>query len=205
MNAFIEAVWAFLINPNVAYVFLVLGLWSVVLAIAMPGTGLPETAAVVCLALAALGLAQWPLNWAALALIGLAFLLFVAELQWGTHGALFLAGGILLSLGSLFLFRVENGVQAAFSWLTIVVVGGSSTVGFGALAYTGLAARRLPRLQDPDRVVGTTGVAQTDVRAEGAVYAAGELWSASAENTIPAGSPVVVVERRGMHLKVARV
>ncbi|MCX7938967.1 MAG: hypothetical protein N2545_05970, partial [Thermoflexales bacterium] len=55
-----QALFALLTNPNVAYVLLVAGLLALVLAIAVPGTGFIEIVAVVCLALAIIGLSQLP-------------------------------------------------------------------------------------------------------------------------------------------------
>jgi membrane-bound serine protease (ClpP class) len=204
MQAIAEALWSLLINPNVAYLLLVVGVWAVVLAVSSPGTGLPESLAVVSLALAAVGLTQLPVNLAGLGLIGLALILFILEFQLQAHGALLLGGAVALGVGSLLLFRVEDGAQAALSWVTVLAVTLSSTALFAFIITKGLAAQRLPPAQDLTRVLGSQGVAQTDVNGQGTVYVAGELWSASAEAKIPAGSKVVVVGREGLWLKVAQ-
>ena len=202
METLAESLWALLINPNVAYLLLVVGVWCVVLAASIPGTGLPEGAAVITLALATGGLTQLPVNLAGLALIGLAMILFVLEFRFYAHGALLLAGAGALIVGSLLLFRVENRTAAALSWVTVAAVTIISTGGFGFFVSKGLAAQRQPPAQDPNRVVGAPGVARTDINGQGTVYAAGEEWSASADSRIPAGSPVVIVSRDGLRLKV---
>ena len=175
-------------------------------AVSIPGTGLPEAGAVVCLALAAVGLTHLEVNLAGLGLMGLALILYVLEFRFTAHGA-FLAGGTLaLGVGSLLLFRVNDVAQAALSWVTVLLATFTSTAGFAFILTKGLAAQRLPPAQDPGRVVGSTGVAKTDVNGQGTVYVAGELWSAAAANgAIPAGSRVVVVARDGLHLKVAKM
>jgi len=113
---------------------------------------------------------------------------------------------VALGVGSLLLFRVENGAAAALSWVTVAGVTFTSTALFSFFIWKGLAAQRLPKLQDVNRVVGSRGIAQTDVNGAqaGAVYVAGESWSAQADDKIPAGSPIVVVAREGLHLKVAK-
>jgi membrane-bound serine protease (ClpP class) len=206
MDTLANSLWQFLINPTVAYLLLMTGVWAVVLAVSIPGTGLPEGVAVIALALAAVGLTQLPVNLAGLGLIVLALVLFVVEFRVMAHGALLAGGTIVLVVGSLLLFRVENGAEAALSWVTVFAVAGTSTALFAFLIYKGLAVQRLPVSQDPNRVVGTQGVARTDVNGAGAgtVYAGGELWSASAEDKIPAGSPVVIVARDGLKVKVAK-
>jgi membrane-bound serine protease (ClpP class) len=205
MDSIANAIWTLLTNPTVAYLLLVLGMWAVVLAASIPGTGLPEAGAVICLALAAVGLTQLPVNLAGLALIGLALALFVLEFRLAAHGAFLIGGAVALAVGSLLLFRVEGRTEAALSWGTVLAVTLASTAGFGFFIWRGLAAQRLPPLQDPSRVVGSRGVAQTDVNGAqaGTVYVAGEAWSAHADDKIPAGSPIVVLARDGLHLKVA--
>jgi len=204
MQPLAEALWALLTNPNVAYLLLVVGMWSLVLAVSIPGTGFPEAVAVISLVLAGIGLTQLPVNLVGLGLIGLALILFIVEFRLTAHGALLLAGAIALGIGSLLLFRETNPVQASLSWVMVAFVTLLSTAAFGFIIFKGLAVRRLPPAQDLSRVVGASGVTRTEVNDQGAVYVSGELWSASADDKIPAGSQVVVIAREGLRLKVAR-
>jgi membrane-bound serine protease (ClpP class) len=203
MQALAETAWMLLTDPNISYLLLVLGVWSVVLAVSLPGTGLPESMAVVCFALAAVGLINLPVNLVGLGLIGVALVLFVLEFQAPTHGALLLGGAMALGVGALLLFRVEDRSQAQLSWVTIIGAPLVTTALFGFVIRRGLAAQRAPAMQDLRRLIGTVGVARTDVEREGSVQVDGELWSASAERLIRAGTDVVVVERHGLVLKVA--
>ncbi len=207
MEAAAETLLSLLYNPTIAYLLLVVGLWGVVLAASIPGTGLPEAGAVICLVLAAVGLIQLRVNLAGLGLIGLALILFVLEFRLTAHGAFLLGGTLALGIGSLLLFRVEDGAEAALSWVTVALVTLTSTALFAFIVYRGLAVQKLPPAQDVSRVVGSRGVAQTDVDGTqaGTVYVAGETWSARSEDKIPAGSSIVVVARDGLHLKVTKV
>jgi membrane-bound serine protease (ClpP class) len=198
-----NALWTVLTNPVFAYLLLMVGVFATALALSVPGTGVPEGIAFVTLALAAVGLSQLPVSVAGLALIALALVLFVLEFRLMAHGALLAGGAIAMTVGSLLLFRTAGG-EAALSWVLVLGVTLSFTAFFGFLVSQGLAARKLPAAQDPDRVVGARGVARTDVNGEGAVYVAGELWSASSDAKIPANSEVVVTSREGLKLKVAR-
>src|SRR5689334_3917131 len=141
MQPLAEALWALLINPNVAYLLLVVGMWSLVLAISIPGTGLPEAAAVICLVLAGIGLTQLPVNLVGLGLIGLALILFIVEFRLMAHGALLLAGAIALGVGSLLLFHETNPVEASLSWVLVVLVTVVSTAFFALILFKGLAVR----------------------------------------------------------------
>ncbi|MCC7361170.1 MAG: hypothetical protein IT317_16920 [Anaerolineales bacterium] len=195
-------VYQLLTNPNVAFMLLVLGLWSAVFAIFVPGTGLPEASAVLCLALAAVGLVALPVNLLGLLLIALAMALAVVELKVQTHGALLLTSAFVMGLGALLLFRVGGPSTARISWLTVIGVPLVTSALFGLLITKALAAQRAPALQDLRRLIGARGVTRTPVQREGTVYVSGEEWSATAEAPIPPNTDVVVTERDGLTLKV---
>ncbi len=203
MQALADTLWQLITNPNVAYLFLVLGLWAAVLSVAAPGTGLPETTAVVCLALAAVGLFNLQASLVGLALILLSVGLFVAETHMPSHGALVLAGAIVMGLGGVLLFPSTDRSPVGLSWITIIAAPLLSSALFGVLISMGLAAQGRPALQDLRRLIGAHGVTRTEVGRQGTVYVAGEEWSATAETKIPPDTDVVVVERAGLRLKVA--
>jgi membrane-bound serine protease (ClpP class) len=203
MQALANLLWQFITNPNVAYLFLILGLWCAVLAITAPGTGLPETAAVVSLVLAAVGLFALPTTPVGLGLILLSMLLFVAEARFPSHGALITAGGIVMVLGGVLLFPATGRSAEHLSWVTIVAAPLFSSVLFGVLISAGLAVQGRPALQDLRRLIGAQGVTRTEVGRQGTVYVAGEEWSATSETKIPPDTDVVVLNRSGLRLTVA--
>lgn len=199
LNSFVQL----LTNPNVAYIFLILGLWSVVMSIVVPGTGLHEAAAIVSLALAAVGLLILPFSWVGLGFIVLSMVLYVAEVHFPSHGALLLIGTVMMGLGGVLLFPAGAGSAAGLSWITIIGAPLLSTVVFGFLISLGVAAQRRPVLQDLRRLIGAHGVTRTEVGREGTVYVGGENWSATAETKIPPDTDVVVLDRLGLRLRVA--
>ena len=67
-----------------------------------------------------------------------------------------------------------------------------------------LAARARPNI-DPSAVMGLIGEARSDLDPNGSVYVGGELWTARADQRIPAGAAVRVVERDGLILTVEPV
>jgi membrane-bound serine protease (ClpP class) len=200
-----DTFWTLVTNPNVAYVLLVVGLWSAVLAAIVPGTGLAEAAAVVFLGLAAIGLIRLPFNWAALLLIGLAVALFLLELKLTTHGAFLLGGVVAFALGSLLLFRSGEGEPELMVSRWLVAGTTLATLAFFGFALRrAMAAMRLPPAHNPNAVIGATGEARTPIDGSGSVYVGGELWSARADEAIAAGDRVVVTGRDGLTLKVTK-
>jgi len=203
MQALVNSFFQLLANPNVAYIFLILGLWSVIMSIVVPGTGLHEAAAVVSLGLAAVGLLILPFSWVGLGFIVLAMVLILAEVHFPSHGALLLIGTILMGLGGVLLFPAGTGSAEGLSWITIIGAPLISAIVFGFLISLGLTAQRRPVLQDLRRLIGAHGVTRTEVSREGTVYVAGENWSATAETKIPPDTDVVVLDRLGLRLKIA--
>lgn len=198
-----DILWQLLTNPNIVYLLLIAALWCVALAFTTPGSGLPEAAAVVFLALALLGLTRLPVNFVGLVLIGLSLILYVLELKWPSHGAFLITGVFTLAGGSLFLFR-QTETTASVS-LALVVVTVLGTAGFFSIALLkAMEIRRRPPVQNPDAVIGRVGEARTDILKEGAVQVGSELWSAQADELIPAGTKVQIVQRAGLRVKVVR-
>ncbi|MBI2976537.1 MAG: hypothetical protein HYY33_06260 [Chloroflexi bacterium] len=201
---FVDLLWSTLINPNVAYLLLVAGLWALALAVVSPGTGVPESGAVALLGLALLSFTRLPVNAFGLALILLSTVLFVLELKWPTHGAFVAAGVLTLAGGSFFLFRADDASARISLW----VIAGTvlATTAFFVFAVSkALAVHLRPPVQNPDAVIGAQGEARTDISNEGTVQVGNELWTAQADELIPAGTKVQVVQRTGLRLKVVRI
>ena len=59
----------FLLDPNIAYLLLVAGTFFVLIAIAIPGTGIPEILAFFSIVLAGYAVYRLSFNWWALALL----------------------------------------------------------------------------------------------------------------------------------------
>jgi len=189
----------FLTNPNVAYIFLLLGLWALAAAWTIPGTGFPEAAAVICLLLATMGLARLPVNYIGLGILLAALVLFLVDLKVQS-GGLTLAAVIGLVLGSVLLFRPGEGV-ALSPW----VIGGATVISAGLFGWAfrmAVRAQRLAVRTGTQTLVGAEGVATTPIDPTGTVQVRSELWTAVADAPIPAGTPVRVVAVEGIRVRV---
>jgi len=192
----------FLTNPNVAYIFLLLGLWALAAAWTIPGTGFPEAAAIICLLLAAMGLARLPINYIGLGILLAALVLFLVDLKVQS-GGLTLAAVIGLVIGSVLLFRPGEGV-ALSPW----VIGGAAVVSAGLFGWAfrlAVRAQRTAARTGTQTLVGAEGVATTPIDPIGTVQVRSELWTAVADAPIPAGTPVRVVGVEGIRVRVVPV
>jgi membrane-bound serine protease (ClpP class) len=191
----------FLLDPNVAYFLLVLGMVTAMLAVITPGTGYMEITALALLVAAGYSIYNLPSSPWALALLlgGMVFLFFSLrkEKPW-----LFLGLSLASTFaGSVFLFLTPSGQAAVNPVLALIL----SSVSIGFTYYVGRrtleAITSLPAY-DLKRLIGQTGDALTDIHREGTIYVSGEEWSARSDQPILAGSRVKVVAREGLVLRV---
>jgi len=188
-------------DPNVAFLLLVVGALALYVEFNHPGAVIPGTVGVVFILLAAFALNILPTRFAALGLILGAFALFGAEAKFATHGVLTVGGIALLTIGGLLL--VDSPIpEMRVHLLTALAV--SIPFGFitAFLMTIALKARRNKVVTGAQGLVGETGVVQTALSPQGKVFVHGELWDAVASTAVPAGQLVVVRGIDGLMLQV---
>lgn len=193
----------FLLDPNVAYLFLLGGVLMAMLALATPGTGFFEVGAFFCIALAGYGIYNLSFNWWALALIFLSVVPFVYSLQKPRRELFLGISIVVLIIGSIFLFPSQSGgpaVNLLVAFIASVLVAGFLWIAVGKSMQ---AAFTRPS-HDLDTLIGQVGEAKTKILDEGSVQVAGELWTARSEKPIKSGTAVRVVNRDGFVLIVEK-
>jgi membrane-bound serine protease (ClpP class) len=198
-----QALWQLLINPNVAYLLLIIGLWASITAFVVPGTGLPEAIAAVALVLGVTGLAHLPVDFIGAALIALAFILFVLEFKIVSHGALTVGGIGSFALGSILLVKPTD-TQPGVSLVVVGVTTLATIVFFVVAVRAALRTFRQPVFSSSQRLIGAHGVVKQTLAPVGTVQVKSELWSAMADEPVAAGEHIVVTKIEGLRLRVAR-
>jgi len=199
---FMDAVQAFLLNPNVVYLVLVLGFILTIMALVSPGTTILEISALFMLLLAGWGIYNLPINvWALIVLLFgvIPFILALRKTRRTRYLALAIAS---LVLGSAFLFQGNVWWQPAVNPFLALVVSLAAGSYVWIVAIKALEAADAPPVHDLNTLVGSVGEARSDIHTDGSVQIAGELWSAQSEQLIPRGSQVRVVGREGFILQV---
>ncbi len=196
-----ETILDTLMDPNIAFLLLVIGALALYVEFNHPGAVIPGTVGVVFILLAAFALNFLPTRFAALGLILGAFALFAAEAKFATHGVLTIGGIALLTLGGLLL--VDSPIpEMRVHLLTALAV----SIPFGLitafLMTIAIKARRNKVVTGAQGLVGETGVVQTALSPQGKVFVHGELWDAVASSALPAGQLVVVRRIDGLTLEV---
>jgi len=192
-------------NPNLFFILILLGPLGLVIELYNPGLILPGVVGGVSIILLLYASQVLPVNYAAMLLILLAVVLFVAEIKIQSYGLLTLGGVLCIILGGLMLFRTGPqlpGDPFRVSYLTLFLVTGV------ILAFVFLVLERVFRVHSVKTttgiqgLVGMIGEARTDLTPKGSVFVHGELWNAHSDTPISAGQKVQVLAVEGLTLKV---
>jgi membrane-bound serine protease (ClpP class) len=202
----IEKLLSALINPNIAFILLALGIQLILIEVQAPGGWVAGFTGALCLALAAYAMRILPLNWLGLALFCISFVLFVLDLKTPGIEALTFAGVLTLIAGALMLFNTGFASPYGRVSIPLVVITGLIIGALFALVVgVGLRAQRMRPVTGADSVVGRPGVVKTPLDPEGTVWVAGEEWTARADETpVESGESVDVVGIDGLRLRVRR-
>jgi membrane-bound serine protease (ClpP class) len=193
----------FLLDPNIAFLVLAVGALALYAEFNHPGAIVPGVVGVVFILLALFALNLLPTRYASFTLIIAAFVLFVLEAKFATHGILGLGGIVLLTLGGLLLVDGPIPQMRVQLWtaLGVSVPLGLITVFLMTIA---LRARHSKVVTGPQGMIGAIGEARTDIDPEGKVFVQGELWNAHARSRVGIGEHVVVRRVEGLELEVEK-
>lgn len=199
--SFFERVLAVLASPNVVFLLMGLGSLCIMIEIYNPGTIVPLVVGSICLVLGFWGSSVLPVNGAAVALIFLALVFFIAEIKVVSYGLLTVAGVVCLVIAGMMLIRDPDPSIN-------VSLGAIAGLALSALAVTGLlsvlAARALKNrvTTGAEGLLGARGEAASALDPRGKVFLKGELWNAVASTPIAAGATVEVTAIDGLTLSV---
>jgi membrane-bound serine protease (ClpP class) len=145
-----------------------------------------------------------PINYAGLALILFAIVLFILEIKVVSHGLLTIGGVVALALGSIMLIQKDSFLEfAAISWEIIVSTIVLTVLFFVFAIGMGIKAQRKKPITGLQGIIGETGETFSDLKPDGSVKVHGEIWNAvSLDGTIKRGTKIVVAETDNLVLKV---
>jgi len=192
-----------IVEPDVFFVLLILGVLGLYTEFTHPGVIAPGVIGGICLILALYAMHFLPVNLAGLFLIALALAFFILEAKAPSHGILAFGGVVSMFLGALFLIRsplTAGGVS--------VGVALAGTLPFAVLAVVlmrlVLRSRRWKSVTGKEELIGAPGiaVAQLSAGSEGMIRVHGELWRAESSRPVQEGETVRVLRVEGLKLYV---
>lgn len=188
-------------DPNIAYILFLLGVAGLYFELAHPGAILPGVIGGISLIMSFFAMQTLPVNYAGIALILFALILFIAEIKIISHGLLSVGGIISLLLGSLLLFdSPEPALRVSLKVMipSLVVV---STF-FIFIVSLVVKAQRRKKHTGPDELIGAEGIAVTDIYETGKTFIRGEYWESWSDHPVAKGKKVEVTRVEGMKIQV---
>lgn len=192
-----------LTNPNLAYILMILGFYGLLYEFTHPGIGFPGIAGAISLILAFYSMQTLPTNYAGVALIVLAILLFLAEVFVTSFGLLTLGGIISMTLGSLILFNSPADYLRVSIHIIIPFV---LTTAFIMVFLIRLAVKayRKKSITGREGMINKIGEAYGAIDRQGKVFVNGEIWNAESDGRIEDKEKIRVVSVNGMIVKIKK-
>lgn len=187
-------------QPDVAFILMSIGGLGIILELYNPGSIFPGVVGAISLILAFYSFQTLPINYAGLALIILAAILFIAEIKVVSHGLLTIGGIVSLFFGGLMLIdTVDPSLRISKSVLVSVVVF------VGACAFLAswlvIKAYKHRPFTGNEGMIGRIG----EVRSGGFVFVEGALWKAESDEPLEIGSKVEIIGAQNLLLKVKKL
>jgi membrane-bound serine protease (ClpP class) len=190
-----------LVDPNIALLFLVCGALLIYLEFNSPGTIVPGALGTLMVLLAVFALDLLPIRYTAVLLLIAAVVLLILEAKFGGHGALAIAGIVCLTFGTLTLVAAPVPEMGVSPWVAI-----SLSLAFGGITWflvrLAVRARKRKSRLGAEALVGAKATAMEALAPEGHVLVEGEIWQAVAHAPVACGTRLRVVGHEQMVLEV---
>lgn len=196
-----ERLFAWIADPNIAFLLGALGLACLYIEFTHPGLIAPGVVGAVALILALYAFNLLPINILGVLLILLAIGLFILEANVTSHGVLAAGGVVAMVIGALILvdspwpearIRLSTALSVTLPLAAVVII----------LMRFALVAQRRKAVTGEAGMIDALGVARTDLDPEGKVMVRGEIWDARAQAKILKGTRVRVRGFDGLTLLV---
>jgi membrane-bound serine protease (ClpP class) len=205
--SFAEKILDLISDPNIAYILMMLGFYGLLFEFYSPGAIAPGVIGGICLILAFYAMHTLPINYAGLALIIFAIILFILEVKIVSHGILGIGGVIALALGSIMLIRTDSALGfIRISTSVILATTIATALFFFFLVGLAVKAQRARPVTGIEGIIGEVGEALARLEPSGMIRVHGELWKAeSISGIIEQGQKVRVTAISNLTLYVEQL
>jgi membrane-bound serine protease (ClpP class) len=194
-------VLSFIVNPNVAFALFLFAMFAFAFTATNPGGFFTPVMGTVLLLVSLLAFDYLPLGWLGLLLVVASMVLFTLEVLLGTKGIL-----AILALGALFVGGLTFYRIGTTSVSLVVLVPSLAVTGvFFLIAVSGgLVAKLRAKAIGSGELIGELGVTASNFgkRRRGKVRLKGDLWPATALQSLERGTHIRVRGIEGVHLLV---
>jgi membrane-bound serine protease (ClpP class) len=197
-----QRILAVLANPELAYLLFLLGIALIYFEFQAPGGFVAGTIGFTLLILAAMSFQVLPLHWGSLGFMILGVALLVLEIFVVSYGLLTLAGLAVFILGSLFLFKGDEGfITIEYPVLYSTLAGVTVSVGF-IVWYLLKDAKKQKQNISFFLPIGVHGVVMKSQGFTGMIKVRGEFWKYQSNEEFTPGDKAEVIEADTENLTV---
>jgi membrane-bound serine protease (ClpP class) len=186
-------------DPTVAFILFNIGWLGLMVELYSPGLIFPGVVGGISLILAFFAFQQLPINYAGLALIILAVVMFIFEIKVQSYGVLAVGGVISMLLGSLLLID-SPAPYLQISLVVIITTVVVISAFFLFILSFAIRAHRRKVTTGREGIIGAIG----EVREGGLVFVEGELWRIISDQPLKTGDKIEVTAVAGMRLRVKK-
>ena len=191
-------------DPNIAYLLMSIGTIGIMAELYSPGAILPGIIGAISLILAFYSLQSLPVNYAGALLVILGIVFLLLEISVTSYGLLALGGLVAMTLGGLLLIKSDAPfMQVSLSFLlpTVITVGAL----VGTVIWIAAKGGRRGPVTGVEGMIGSIGIAKTDLNPHGQIALHGEIWGAISQTPIRQGEAAEVTSVEGLTVNVAPV
>ena len=190
-------------DPNIAYLFMMLGFYGLFFEFSNPGALVPGILGGIFIILALFSFQTLPINWAGVALILFAIVLFILEIKVISYGGLTLGGVVSMVLGSIMLIDSPLPAMRVSLSMIIPVVLFTAAL-FLITMYLYYKAQKRRPATGKEALIGEIGTARSDVKESGEVNVHGEIWNAFSDERISSGESVEIISVDRLKVKIKK-
>ena len=188
-------------DPNVAILFMTIGIYGLIFEFLNPGALYPGTIGGISLLIGLYALAALPVNYAGAALVLLGIALMVAEAFAPSFGILGIGGAVATVLGLTIL--IDTDVPEFDIGLPVIAAVAAVSLAFTFLVVPmAINATRRKVVTGSEEMIGARGEVLDWRGSQGHVHVHGERWQASSAARLAKGATVRVVGLAGLTLTV---
>ncbi len=188
-------------DPNIAVLFMTIGIYGLIFEFLNPGTVLPGTIGAISLLIGLYALAALPVNFAGVAFIVLGGALMVAEAFAPSFGALGIGGVVSLAFGLTILIDTKVP-EFTIAWPVIAAIVVASLAFVFLIVPIAVRAYRSKVVTGREQMIGARGEVLDWHGHHGEVFVHGERWQASSSARLAKGKVVRVTALDGLKLTV---
>jgi membrane-bound serine protease (ClpP class) len=197
---FIQQLRDLISRPDIVFILFSIGSLGIVLELYNPGAIFPGVVGAICLILAFYASQTLPINYAGVALIFLAIILWILEVKIVSHGLLFIGGLLSLFFGGLLLIdSPQPALRVSLSLLITVSIAAGLVV--GVVLWLVVKAQRSRPFTGDSSLIGRTAEMKNDTF----LFIEGALWKTESDEDLAKGDKVEIVDVKGLTLKVKKV